>query len=560
MNNFIQIGEKGSSYVSFTFSSKGDLIMETSIYNNTSKEDKKYFYGIQKNGRGLIFNSKTNNYCYQKNFNNEVNISSSDGYYKLIRIKLKNDIEKEYYLKCGVSNFSNIEIIDLYNNNVSYIPHNEIFDSNWISDYFSIIELVSGKGHKYLFFFIEEYDSYDNYISYKKINFFKDDKTKEVSYNLETIFNIEVIESLQSKSITCIEIQIFNIIQCFYININGYFTISLFDEFYGLINTFLIDNRPINYLSKNELNNFHQCIHFKNGISILGYIINSNEDLIYIQIKEIISIIKAYEYQLEDYFLLNKTIVINSEKKFKINSNYYASNLLKINDNQFCLITTGQSNVDLYIIIFSLYNLHENNMAIRYFHIPLKLYNHRISNFVSSFNFNGFIGLIMTTQPLHDNKTYQYFSILSYINSTDSEIISLEPNIAINLEDFINDSSIENNIFGFSLYGIKILKLPKSSDTGIYYFSEIKNRIISEKDILSSKDKLIFIYDYDIIKKDEAVFSIEMAGMIQEPSYSAINEYSIYSQTIGMQDQKLFYKQNILTGKTFFIILQYLIL
>ena len=257
---------------------------------------------------------------------------------------------------------------------------------------------------------------------------------------------------------------------------------------------------------------------------------------------------------------MNKTIVINSEKKFKINSNYYASNLLKINDNQFCLITTGQSNVDLYIIIFSLYNLHENNMAIRYFHIPLKLYNHRISNFVSNFNFNGFIGLIMTTQPLHDNKTYQYFSILSYINSTDSEIISLEPNIAINLEDFINDSSIENNIFGFSLYGIKILKLPKSSDTGIYYFSEIKNRIISEKDILSSKDKLIFIYDYDIIKKDEAVFSIEMAGMIQEPSYSAINEYSIYSQTIGMQDQKLFYKQNILTGKTFFIILQYLIL
>ena len=87
MNNFIQIGEKGSSYVSFTFSSKGDLIMETSIYNNTSKEDKKYFYGIQKNGRGLIFNSKTNNYCYQKNFNNEVNISSSDGYYKLNHLR-----------------------------------------------------------------------------------------------------------------------------------------------------------------------------------------------------------------------------------------------------------------------------------------------------------------------------------------------------------------------------------------------------------------------------------------------------------------------------------------
>jgi hypothetical protein len=37
--------------------------------------------------------------------------------------------------------------------------------------------------------------------------------------------------------------------------------------------------------------------------------------------------------------------------------------------------------------------------------------------------------------------------------------------------------------------------LPKSSDIGIYYFSELKKSIISEKDILSPKDKIIFIYD-----------------------------------------------------------------
>jgi hypothetical protein len=155
MNNFIQIGEKDSSHVSFTFNSKGDLIMETSIFNNTTNENQKYFYGIQKNGRALFFNLEFKNYCYQKTFKIEENITSNGDYYKLISIKLNNNNENEYYLKCGASYFSNTEIIDLYNNNVSYIPHNEIFVFNWASEYFSIIELISEKLHNYLFFLLK---------------------------------------------------------------------------------------------------------------------------------------------------------------------------------------------------------------------------------------------------------------------------------------------------------------------------------------------------------------------------------------------------------------------
>jgi hypothetical protein len=308
MNNFIQIGEKGSSHASYTFSSKGDLIMETSFFNKTSNENKKYFYGIQKNGRALFFNSEFKNYCYQKTFKDEENITSNSDYYKLINIKLTNDNEKEYYLKCAASYFSNIEIIDLYNNNVSYFPHNEIFFYNWISDYFSVIELISEIGHNYLFIFLEEFDSY-NYIYYTMLNFFKEENTQNDNYDILNIYPLDIIDTSKSKSITCIEILSFNIIQCFYLNQNGYFTICLFDEYFRLINTFLIDSKPINYLSQIELNNFHQCIHFKKGISILGYIIDSNEDLIYIQIKEINEVLR--KYILDDYFLSNKTIVIN---------------------------------------------------------------------------------------------------------------------------------------------------------------------------------------------------------------------------------------------------------
>ena len=61
---------------------------------------------------------------------------------------------------------------------------------------------------------------------------------------------------------------------------------------------------------------------------------------------------------------------------------------------------------------------------------------------------------------------YQHFSLFSYINSKDSE---LNDEFKLNLGEYINIDNIENNIFGVELIGIKILKLPKSNEMGVYF-------------------------------------------------------------------------------------------
>jgi hypothetical protein len=255
---------------------------------------------------------------------------------------------------------------------------------------------------------------------------------------------------------------------------------------------------------------------------------------------------------LENYFLKNKTIVINQDKNFAYTTFFYTSHLQKLNDNKFSLITASNYSDELYIIIFDIYNFHDTNLMIRYYNIQLKLYYIRVFQFISSINYKGFLGLIYTTRSFLFEKVSQFFSIFSYINSTDSEIISMESNTKLKLSDYINNSLIENNIFGVNLSRIKILKLPNSNDIGVYYFSQMKDNIISENDFLLPEDEIIFIFDYDNMIKNGSVYTIEIAGVTQDPIYSEFNKYPVYSEFIGKYSQESFYNQRIFIGKSGF--------
>ena len=123
---------------------------------------------------------------------------------------------------------------------------------------------------------------------------------------------------------------------------------------------------------------------------------------------------------------------------------------------------------------------------------------------------------------------------MSYINSEDSSLITLESNTKLLLSTYINEQHIENNIFGVILYGIKILKLPKN--LGIYYLSENKNNIFSENDILDPDDSIIFVYDYTELIKNESIYTIEIAGVVQEPLYAEFNKYP---ENIEFLEQKI---------------------
>ena len=548
LNNMIHLGIDEIWYMTTDYSSNNDLIIESHLYNETDPTTDRFFYAIRSNGRPLFYDNYNKKYTNYKQFTVDTTLLKFES--QLIKIKLFNNGQKDYYLNIGFSN-TLIEIVDFYENK---IYSNSLFKLtgviHWSSKYFSLLELRN-ENNVYMFCFIGEIEN-EFYVVLQKYKFYKEDISLEGSYEKinSSKSNDEMLSS-RDKTINCIEIQTLNVIQCLYINKTNYFIIGIYNESsLEVIKLFNIVEAPVNFGENREWDNYHQIIHLKEEVSVIGYFLDLSSNLIYIQIKQL-----KYKYNkflLENYFLKNKTIIINQHQNFTYVSFFYTSHLKKLNDNKFSLISASSDSNELYIITFDIYNFHDTNLMIRYYNIPLKLYNIRVFQFISSINYKGFLGIIYTTRTLLFEKVSQYFSIFSYINSIDSELISLESNTKLNLSDFINSNCIENNIFGVNLSRIKILKLPNSKSIGVYYFSQMNNTIISENDLLLPEDEIIFIYDYDNIVKNGSIYTIEIAGVTQEPTYSDFNKYPVYSEFIGKSNQESFYNQRIFIGKSGF--------
>ena len=257
----------------------------------------------------------------------------------------------------------------------------------------------------------------------------------------------------------------FNLIQCFYLNTDSYLTIGLFNESnLEFINSEIVDN--ITILSS-VTTQFYRSILLKDEISILGYRLDNTSYNIYLQIKNIINNNNKYEivnYLNFERIKLNK----NNSNEFNFDSYYYAINMLKINEHRFAIISPSKTYYELFLIIFDIHKNSDISLFIRYYKIPIKIYYNKLYHFIESKNYNGFITLIYTAYMSPMNaKIYQFLSIFSYINGTDSELINLQSETKLKLKDYINETYIENNIFGAELYGIKIIKLPNNNENGV---------------------------------------------------------------------------------------------
>ena len=548
LNRINQIGQIKAWFIGTDFNSKGDLIIESIVYDDGELILERTYYGIRNNGRELF-------YDIDNGFTNEISINSTSNVNKyeseFIKIKLINNDEKDYFLSSCFENFT-IDIIDFYNKRIIGIPQANIFGDVLItSKIYSVFEL--NKAPKtYLFCFIGYYFSY-YYLSFQKFKFKNFDISQENSYEKlsSSILNDE-LKVHNSLIITCIEITKYNIIQCFYINVTNYLTIGLFNEdSLELIKSEIIDDTQISS-DEEFVEIFYQCIHLKNEISILGYFLNrTNNDYIYIQIKRISYNNYYSNYEIENYLTRFKKIKIKLEVILDFDTYYYLNHLKKINDNKFSLISSSRDFFQIYIFIFNLYNFHDTNLFIRYYCIQLKLYNYNIYRYLKSITFNGFLGLIYTINIGSDSR-YQKFSLFSYINGTDSELISLGNNTFFKLSNYINEDNIENNIFGVDLYGIKILKLPNSNQIGVYFFSKFKRNIIFENDILPPEDEIYFIYDNDMLQIEETIYTIEIAGVVKEKVYSDAIKFTIHTEHYGNASPESFYQPKIKIGRTSF--------
>ena len=285
LNKIIQF-DISNAYPSIESSSKKDLIIQLLFYsplNNLYIDKQRYFYGITSNGRLLFYNQKNNKFIKEKTI--ITNRYSVNDEYELIRIKLINGDEKDYYLSISSSS---LEIIDFYNNAFKSIDPSILFEyKEWSTKSFNILGL-NNEEKTYMFCFIGNSDS-NYYLSLQKFQFNNSDISQPNSYiKIGSSSQTNEFKVYSSFTISCIEITKFNLIQCLYINNEFYLTIGHFSEdTLDFIYSEIIDNTT---LPANTQEIYYQIINLKNETSIIGYFLNKNSDSIHIQIKNLMYI------------------------------------------------------------------------------------------------------------------------------------------------------------------------------------------------------------------------------------------------------------------------------
>ena len=108
-----------------------------------------------------------------------------------------------------------------------------------------------------------------------------------------------------------------------------------------------------------------------------------------------------------------------------------------------------------------------------------------------------------------------------YFNSTDpQQIYNLKKdglNYSIKLNQYLN---LQSNIFGYEIKGIKILELPDSNITGLYFISSDNNTEekieVRQNDILNFSSNISLLFQYNgTLKKGN--YLLKFAGVLEEP-------------------------------------------
>ena len=553
-NRINQIGIQENWYMGYDISSKGDLIIQSSRYYLGQVIKERYFYGIKSNGRELFYDEGENKFINQKIIISNSNYKKFET--EFIKIKLINDDENDYYLSTTTMNNS-IEINDLNANKIEGVYQELLLGENILSSIrYSIFELINDP-KTYMFGLIVKCNS-SYYLSLQKFQFNKTDLNQENSFQkLGFSLLTENFKIYNSKIISCIEISKYQVIQCFYLDTDKYLSVGLFNEdnLNYIYSERVFENYTVDNSNLPEYNGFYKCILLKNEISILSYILKNEEGKfnLFIEIKKLTYNSNHNTYNFEDYLVKYKQIMINKDIVIS-DSYFYSFDIIKNNNYKFSVAYYANGLNKIILVIAQLYKIHDTNLYIKYYSINLKLYGFSIFRYVKNLIYNDYLGLIYTSEYKSDNgKKYQYFSIFSYINSTDSELnTNINNGFKLNISEYINKENIENNIFGVELIRIKILQLPKSNETGIYFISsKLNNQLVYENGFLHIDDEIIFIFDYDLINPG-GTYKIELAGIVQEQNYLEDKNFTIFSEYYGSESFENYYQQHIYIGRTSF--------
>ena len=480
LTNIITIGEKNFKYISLTISSKNDLFLHITSSNNNN-DINNYFFGLKSNGRPY-FN-------INGNYSTIINIFSEkprqNG--EIINLKVNNNEEKEFLMSIGKDNY-NAEIFDFETYNATtFSTSKDLTEYGIISKEFAILKFIENNNYYYILSFSMKNNSINNdgyFNVFQKYNFIYNSNNNKIEYNISNN-----ILKATSKKIFISSCYITNdkLIVCFYFHINNNYTATIFDTNLKEKNTF--DFGQPSY--KDDI--FFKCIHLKDEIGIFYYFLMDGY-------KPIIDIVE-FKKESNGNYIKDYKFKSLTTKKYNISSEMYFNSILKLNENKFGVIQINNNKEIIYVIIYTIFNNFKKINA-RYYSIDIfSLYNMKVIVDVKSILYNSFF---VSTFGFTNGTQYDIFSsviIFSYPDSKDFGInlINHFKNYSyfFPLNRIINDKiKINNNLFGLVKKGIQIQSFPKNNNDEIILslFSNLKNSLIVENEIIDKNDKIEFTF------------------------------------------------------------------
>ena len=498
LNNIINIYNPYNkvTYISSQNNQNGDLF----ILTNSESSNKRIVYALKSDATNYF---SDNSY---KIFDSEVNTSiyGYNRYPMITPIKMKNNENLVSFSHEGCfEGFDLKEILWFPKVKNKLIIENSLIAKNtfiYLKNYENYIlkaYIAKGKDRLYIY-----------KIYFKNINFTK--YTPKIS-------NETMIEgALKTCPVTCFENN--DLIVCLYANSNFFYTISIFEIYnFNLVYNTTID---INTINSEEL--FSKCIYFKENIGAFIYFLDINSFPI-LTFKKLNKLnCSTFDYELVDYF---GPISININNTYNLGNSYIYNDIIRMNNNSLAYISTDEESEIIIIILIILLN-NDKNALLNYFKIDLKnLYNLKIYKDITIFKLKGFLGIGMTHYNFTSSETETYSSYFIIGMSSFNQEKIIEENDVFDEENIyiLNTNSleikIENNLFGYSSNGLRIISKLSKKTFGFYLYSNNNNKLIKSNEILSFSEEIIFkLVNESCVKKQD--YSIIFESVISEPSYN----------------------------------------
>ena len=497
LNNIIPISDTNFTYVDILTMSNGDLIIETSSFPSQLK---RMFYGLKKNGRSY--------FRYKERKTSYYTINTTKARYEsfIFGVKINGtEDNKEYLFSVPKDSDKSCELYDFENNSLYEVDLRTFFGVQTFTFDTKVVKLTSNSDYYILGICGTKWEPKATYYFYlMKLLFTSKDIVK-----FNPIINSTRTYSSNSRFISCFESKSKYII-CFYQSAALYYVIGIYDQ-------------NLNYITSKNITQgissqtiFFKGIHYKEDVGAFGFYSEINEEYIFH------IILKEYDISnniIHDY--IGNIPLIKINKGENPNPEGLLNDMIKLSDTKICFISFSNDKKILKIAIIN--NFSDNKIIIRYYFSNIyNLYLFKAQVELGISLYNNFIAMAFSAKNEYDSRK-SYLIIFSYPNSTDFETVLSDnvksfTNYVVNLRE---KCTIENNLFGYIFYGIKIVGFSH----GYQLLSKNKRFKIKVGDILIDEDdKVEFVINKKVNLTQRG--RIKFSMVLSEPNYNESNQYS----------------------------------